>query len=280
MLTDSIIKSAIKSAPGAGRRQTVLTDRGARGEGRLTLVVRVTPSRVSAEWYATYWREGSRRLVKMGIYPAMSLADARAKFREEYAPAIQSGSNPKNPYVRRNNRATKRPASVRELFESYVKHLKANRGEEAAYQADRILVKREGAAAIELGQDRPARDITAADVVALLSTIYERGTPGQADATRSYVRSAFAWGMTAAHDYRKQVQTADWGITANPGRLHPQRRRGKHARLALAERGRIQVLLGVAARSPVAIRDLRRACPADADRAADQGALPAARQRL
>lgn len=215
MLTDSIIKSAIREAPASGRRQTVLTDTGARGDGRLTLMIRVTSSRVSAEWYATFWRDGARRLAKIGIYPAMPLAGARAKFREEYAPAIQTGGNPRNPYVRRNNRVTKRPASVRELFEAYVKHLE-QRGADAAYQASRILLNREDAAVVELGQDRPARDIGAADVVALLSSIHGKGTAGQADATRSYVRAAFAWGMKAAHDYTKQIEAADWGITANP----------------------------------------------------------------
>lgn len=215
MLTDSIIKSAIREAPTSGRRQTVLTDAGARGDGRLTLMVRVTSSRVSAEWYATFWRDGTRRLAKIGIYPAMPLSAARAKFREEYAPAIQTGGNPKNPYLRRNNRVTKRPATVRDLFEAYVAHLE-KRGADAAYQAKRILLKREDAAVTELGQDRPARDITAADVVALLSSIHGRGTAGQADATRSYVRAAFAWGMSAANDYTKQIETADWGITANP----------------------------------------------------------------
>lgn len=215
MLTDSIIKSALRAAPASGGRKTTLTEKGARGDGRLTLVIRATQHRVTAEWYATFWREGARRMAKIGVYPAMSLAEARAKFRVEYAPAIQSGANPKNPYVRRNNRATKRPASVRELFEAYCANL-AKRGADSAYHAERMLLKREDAAVKELGEDRPARDITPEDVVSLLSKIYDRGKHGQADITRSYVRAAFSWGMSAAHDYTKQVVTADWQIKANP----------------------------------------------------------------
>lgn len=215
MLTDTVIKSAIKEVQAAGGRQKILTDAGPRGEGRLAIIIRATALRMSAEWYALFWRNGSRRLVKFGTYPALSLADARAKFRAEYAPSILSGANPKNPFVRRNNKAKVKPATVRELFEAYVEHLR-DRGCGAAYQAERILLKRADSVAAGLGADRSAGDIKPADVVAVLSGIFDNGTPGQADATRAYARAAFAWGTTSGNDYTRQIKRAEWGIESNP----------------------------------------------------------------
>ena len=52
MLTDSIIKAAIKAAPTSGRNQTVLTDKGARGEGRLTSYIPEMREHVLPKWEA------------------------------------------------------------------------------------------------------------------------------------------------------------------------------------------------------------------------------------
>jgi hypothetical protein len=87
MITESQIKAAVRAAV-AGKPRTELHDRGARGAGRLVLVIRGkgTAAAPSVEFFATWYRSGKRVIAKLGSHPAISLADARKRFREEFAP--------------------------------------------------------------------------------------------------------------------------------------------------------------------------------------------------
>jgi hypothetical protein len=101
MITESQIRSAIRRV-GAGEHKSLdLRDGGPRGSGRLALIVRAAGERVISEWYAVYFRDGKRKMAKLGSYPTMPLANARKKFREEYAPAISVGAEPAVPAARR-----------------------------------------------------------------------------------------------------------------------------------------------------------------------------------
>src|SRR6266852_9172091 len=88
-----------------------------RGTGRLVLVLKPMPKRVTAEWMAQQWRDGRRTKSKIGNYPAMSLADAREIFKRDFAEVIQKGSSIK---IAGDARA----GTVADLFEAYVKNLK------------------------------------------------------------------------------------------------------------------------------------------------------------
>jgi integrase len=65
---------------------------------------------------------------------------------------------------------------------------------EAEYNLDK--------AAAVLGRDRLARDISPDEVLGVLRPIYERGARSLADHMRSYIRSAYSWGMKSERDYR------------------------------------------------------------------------------
>jgi hypothetical protein len=88
VITEAQIKAAVRAAV-AGKPRTALHDRGARGAGRLILVVRSkgTAAAPSAEFFAAWYRSGKRVMSKLGSYPTISLTDARRRFREEFAPA-------------------------------------------------------------------------------------------------------------------------------------------------------------------------------------------------
>jgi hypothetical protein len=90
MITKSQIKAAVR-ASAAGKSRTELHDRGPRGAGRLVLIIRGkgTGAAPSAEFFACWYRDGRRVLSKLGSHPAISLADARKRFREEFAPDYQ-----------------------------------------------------------------------------------------------------------------------------------------------------------------------------------------------
>src|SRR5215470_8018826 len=140
-LTDGAIRHALKRV-WKSRKQESLTDGEGRGTGRLVLILKPMPTRVTAEWMVQQWRHGRRTKSKIGSYPRTSLSEAREIFKRDYAEIILKGSS-----------------SI-------------------------------------------ARDIGPDDVLDVLRPIYERGKRAMADHMRSYIRSAYSWGLKSEHDYR------------------------------------------------------------------------------
>src|SRR3954463_284079 len=188
-LTDTAIKHALKRVEKT-RKQEMLTDGEGRGTGRLALVIKPMPKRVTADWMAQQWRDGKRTKSKICAYPTMSLADAREIFKRDFADVIQKGSSIKIA-------GDTRPGTVADLFEAYVAALKSA-GKSSWRDAEKSLDN----VANLLGRNRLAREISAEDVLGVLRPIYERGKRSMADHVRSYIRSAFSWGLKAEHDYR------------------------------------------------------------------------------
>jgi integrase len=201
-LTDSAIRHALKRVAKT-RKQETLADGEGRGTGRLTLIVKPMPTRVTAEWMAQQWRDGKRTKAKIGDYPAMPLADAREIFKRDFADVIQKGSSIKIA-------GDTRPGTVADLFDAYVASLKTA-GKSSWPEAEKGL----GKIADQLGRNRLARDIVADDVLGVIRPIYERGKRAMADHVRSYIRSAYSWGMKSEHDYRS-ASPRRFGLVANP----------------------------------------------------------------
>ena len=89
-LTDGAIRHALKRVE-KSRKQESLTDGEGRGTGRLVLILKPMPTRVTAEWMAQQWRNGRRTKSKIGSYPAMSLSEAREIFKRDFAEAHSEG---------------------------------------------------------------------------------------------------------------------------------------------------------------------------------------------
>ena len=111
-LTDGAIRHAMKRVEKSGK-QVTLTDGEGRGTGRLVLVLKPMPTRVTADWMAQQWRDGKRTKTKLGSYPSMSLAEAREVFKRDFADVIQKGRSIKIA-------GDTRPGTVADLFEAYV----------------------------------------------------------------------------------------------------------------------------------------------------------------
>jgi integrase len=201
-LADSTIRHAIKRVE-KSRRQEVLADGDGKGTGRLLIVLKPMPTRVTAQWMAQQWRNGKRIKAKIGDYPIMPLADARAVFKRDYAEVIQKGSSIKIA-------GDTRPGTVADLFTAYVASLKAACKPSWA-DAETELNK----IAEQLGRNRLAREISAEDVLGVIRPIYERGAKSMADHVRSYVRSAYSWGIKSEHDYRS-TSPRRFKLTINP----------------------------------------------------------------
>lgn len=191
-LSDAAIASALRRIKAGGKTAITLADSGARGAGRLALIVK--PGR--AEWYAQRYIDGARKLEKLGAYPALTLEQAREKFK---APARKVGG-----------------ATVAELFGAYADKLEAA-GQPSA-RAVRILLAR---CAASIGGQRLAATVTAGDMVAALAAVYDDGAPAMADKMRLYMHAAYQWAIETAHDYRVKG-AARFDIETNPAAAIPR----------------------------------------------------------
>ncbi|WP_347271334.1 tyrosine-type recombinase/integrase [Rhizorhabdus histidinilytica] len=184
-------------------KQLSLVDGEGHGTGRLVLVLKPMPTRVTADWMAQQWRDDKRIKKKLGSYPSMSLSKAREIFNRDFAERIQKGRSIKIA-------GDTRPGTVADLFEAYVAYLKDG-GKPSWKEAEKGLNK----IADTLGRNRPARDIEPDEITEIIRPIYERGKRSMADHVRSYIRSAFSWGLKSEHDYRTTAARR-FRLTYNP----------------------------------------------------------------
>ena len=201
-LTDGEIRRALKQVETTGK-QLSLVDGEGHGTGRLVLVMKPMPTRVTADWMAQQWRDEKRLKKKLGSYPSMPLSKAREIFNRDFAELIQKGRSIKIA-------GDTRPGTVADLFEAYVAYLKEG-GKSSWKEAEKGLNK----IADTLGRNRPARDIEPDEITAIIRPIYERGKRSMADHVRSYIRSAFSWGLKSEHDYRSSAARR-FRLTYNP----------------------------------------------------------------
>ena len=201
-LTDGEIRRALKQVETTGK-QLSLVDGEGHGTGRLVLVMKPMPTRVTADWMAQQWRDEKRLKKKLGSYPSMPLSKAREIFNRDFAELIQKGRSIKIA-------GDTRPGTVADLFEAYVAYLKDG-GKPSWKEAEKGLNK----IADTLGRNRPARDIEPEEITEIIRPIYERGKRSMADHVRSYIRSAFSWGLKSEHDYRSSAARR-FRLTYNP----------------------------------------------------------------
>ena len=175
-------------------KQLSLVDGEGHGTGRLVLVMKPMPTRVTADWMAQQWRDQKRLKKKLGSYPSMSLGKAREVFARDFADLIQKGRSIKIA-------GDTRPGTVADLFEAYVQYLK-----DAEKPSWKETEKGLNKIADALGRNRPAREIEPDEIVEVIRPIYERGKKAMADHVRSYIHAAYSWGLKSEHDYRSASQ--------------------------------------------------------------------------
>lgn len=170
--------------------------------GRKTYVVR----------YRT--RDASRTQRKLTLARCTDIAPDKARelARKVFA-QVAEGQDPAT--ERKPVKAAVCTATVANLFAGYVASMRA-KGRISAGEVERVLLKADDNAADTLGRDRPAAAVEPLDVVRYVGGFYQRGRRSAADKARSYIASAFAWGIASANDYTV-AHRQDWGITRNPG---------------------------------------------------------------
>jgi integrase len=202
-LQDAEIKGAIRKVQSGSASRVTLKDGYGRGGGRLALMIRPAKNGITAEWYATQHMNGKRTLAKIGVYPQLTLADARAKFTG-YSLRIREGIS------------VKRKQATGDTFESMLKGYCASLdNERVRRQRELALLESSGCAADFIGRSRRACEVTTSEVVDWLRTFHQRGAIVQADNVRAHLSAAFNWAMGSENDYR-QAHSANWNIVINP----------------------------------------------------------------
>src|SRR6266446_6140131 len=226
-LTNGEIQKALKRVKKTGKQETLLDGEG-RGTGRLALVLKAMPTRVTADWMAQQWRDDKRIKKKLGSYPSMSLALAREIFQRDFADMIQKGRSIKIV-------GDTRPGTVADLFEAYVKYLK-DEDKPSWKEAEKGVNK----IADALGRNRPAREIEPNEIVEVIRPIYERGKKSMADHVRSYVHAAYSWGLKSEHDYRSASQRR-FRLVYNPAAGIPTEPKNVGTRWRVEEIARLHI---------------------------------------
>ncbi|MBW4056704.1 MAG: tyrosine-type recombinase/integrase [Proteobacteria bacterium] len=149
-------------------------------------------------WVFTYTFDGKRRQMNLGSYPDKGLADARTDYSAAYS-ILHDKRNPRDPQEERDQKhdadrkireerrlALTVAALVAEYIEKHAKPIKRS-----WYEDERILNKD----ALVVWGKRKAADIKKRDVVLLLESIIERGSPGSANNNFKIIRKMFRFAV-------------------------------------------------------------------------------------
>lgn len=169
--TDAVVKNL--KAPAEG--QVEIFDQGYPG-----LALRISYGGREA-WTAFYRRNNKLHRAALGVYPAMTLAQAREAWRQ-----IRSGSDP-IPAV------TVSPPAIKDPFAAVAAEwLKRDQAENRSFAIVRRIVERE---LIPAWGDRPIGELGRRDMLDLIDGIVDRGTPVMARRVHAYLHRLFRWSV-------------------------------------------------------------------------------------
>ena len=156
-----------------------------------------------------YTLQGHRRFMRLGTYPDTSLAEARQRARKTRK-LIDKGLDPREAaaHTRREERIK---GSVNQLLDGYLAQM-ASDGKRSVKEVGRSLQND----ARPLIGTLPARDITPAHIRDILFRLIRRGASVQANRLRSYLRTAFQWGVYHDNNPRSVGAEVLFQIDRNP----------------------------------------------------------------
>jgi len=167
------------------------------GEG---LFLRVTPAG-NKHWRLRYFFAGKEKILALGVYPEVSLADARER-RAQARKVLAAGNDPAQ-----NRKEEKRQSVLNAAnnFESVAREWHKQREHELAENTARItLMRLESHILSDLGS-RPIADITAPEVLAMLRKVEGRGTLDTARRVMQICRKVFMYAIATGRAVRNPV---------------------------------------------------------------------------
>ncbi|KMO31317.1 hypothetical protein VQ03_27385 [Methylobacterium tarhaniae] len=156
----------------------------------LYLVVQPTGRK---SWAVRYRSAGRTRKHTIGAYPGIDLSNARELARRALV-AVASGRDPgaEKAEARRSGEAAQRAERDRfeRAAESYIeRYAKANTKADTWRESQRLLAKN----VVPLWRARRLQDIAKRDIIDLLDTIVDRGSPVAANRVLAVLRRMFGW---------------------------------------------------------------------------------------
>jgi len=211
-----------------------LTHDGSYGTGRLLLIVSAAGRKA---WVFRDRRGGADRSKTLGAHPAMGLAEAiiaarRASGGEDDEPAAASGT-------------------LGELLAAYRISLGARPSARDARNAFGLAFP-EGDPLLR----RLARDVTTADIAAVLRRRAATGATTSVNRLRSGLHAAFAYAAKHDYDPRRQDDTAAFQIQANPVTGTPRVAEWERARSRVLTDAEIKAFMAAARARDDALGDL------------------------
>lgn len=192
-----------------------------RGVGRLVLKVQKSGRKT---FYFRYYKNKKPVFISIGDYPDMKLVDASYK-ASEYGQLLTQGTDPQSYLLTQKVEAelthaellkqeleNAKKGSVLDLFNSYTDDMQA-KGKSSHKQVRRSLYKD---AVPILGADTNACDVSVYDIKKVISTLIERDSWVQSNRVRSYLSSAFNFGIKHDNDPAFMNREAVFGIQYNP----------------------------------------------------------------
>jgi integrase len=149
--------------------------------------IRVLPSGIKT-WFFIYRIDSKRRFMNLGHYPAISLSDARRKYRAAYD-LYEQGKDPAALADQEKDEQRKAhilASLVTEYLERHAKRFKRS------WQEDERILNRD---IVPAWGKRKAVDITKRDVISILEGIIDRGSPAMANNTFQVVRKMFNYAV-------------------------------------------------------------------------------------
>ncbi|KGT87466.1 recombinase [Erwinia typographi] len=177
-----------------------------RGTGRLGLKIHPSGRKV---FVYKYHKDGSRRFLSLGDYPALSLADATAK-------ALTAASNLEQLTVTVVEHAT-----LKQLFDDYITDQK-RRGKRSYDKTDGRL--KQVLASDHIQGQQAAKDVTPEQIKRVLAEFIERGANAGANKVRANLHAVFNFGLFADNDPAKISQKTIYGLDRNPVSVIPAQR--------------------------------------------------------
>lgn len=195
---------------------------GERGTGKLA--VQITP-KGSKQFVFRYFKDSKAKFIQLGKYPEYSLADAR-KQAKTYGALLKQDLDPKEEIAQDKQdkaeakKVEDQKGSIKQLFVSYTAQME--RDGKRTYKA--VLSSLEKEVYPYISQETKAKDITAHDVIIVLSNMIKRDAITQSNRVRSYLMAAFNHGLKHDNDPANYIQDARFGLTFNPVAAIPKQK--------------------------------------------------------
>lgn len=230
----SFTANMLKSLRPKSNKYYVWETANSRNVGRLGMEVHRSAEKT---FYYRYFVNGKAKLIRLGRFPSLSLADARSKLNSLKA-LVMEGRDPLAEEAERISAEKAQAAETHEqgtfgeLIENYIQQMQKE-GKRTYPTVFRDLEKN---ALSVINPATPANKVTNRDIAVILHKMIARGAPTHSDRVRSYLLRAFTLAIKYDNDPAYLHRPTRFNLVANPVDVIPKQARDKPGDRALSEK--------------------------------------------